>query len=147
MNSPLPDRGLIGLAVSLIEREADRRESESRKRPGRNAGHAASKTASPRHPMVLARTLTLIEALAGNVIEGMRLSPLAMKVGESASVTLRDLQALESLGYAERIPGRSDCWRLTSRICRIATAHRDEMSRQRARLDDIDRNYTLPPNY
>lgn len=97
-------------------------------------------------PASVSRTLTLIEALAGNVVEGMRLSPLSLKVGESPSVTLRDLQALESLGYAERIPGRSDCWRLTSRICRIATAHRDEMSRQRQRLDDIDRNYTLPPN-
>lgn len=97
-------------------------------------------------PASVSRTLTLIEALAGNVIEGMRLSPLALKVGESPSVTLRDLQALESLGYAERIPGRTDCWRLTSRICRVANAHREEMARQRLRLDDINRNYTLPPN-
>lgn len=97
-------------------------------------------------PANLARALTLIEALAGNVIEGARLAPLATRFSQSPSLTLRDLQALESLGYAERIPGRPDCWRLTSRLCRLANAHREEMARHRARLDDIDRNYTLPPN-
>jgi DNA-binding IclR family transcriptional regulator len=93
----------------------------------------------------VSRTLALIEALAGNVLDGMRLAQLAEQLGQSPPTTLRDLQALESLGYAERIPGRSDCWRLTARLCRLANAHREEMARHRQRLDDIDRNFTLPP--
>lgn len=97
-------------------------------------------------PANLARALTLIEALAGNVMEGVRLAPLANRVQQSAPTTLRDLQALESLGYAERIPGRSDCWRLSTRPCRIANAHREEMARWQQRLADIDRNYTLATN-
>lgn len=97
-------------------------------------------------PANLARAFALMEALAGNVMDGVRLAPLATRVGQSPSLTLRDLQAMESLGYAERIPGRADCWRLTSRPCRFANAHREEMARHRQRLDDIDRNYTLPPS-
>lgn len=97
-------------------------------------------------PASVTRTLLLIEALAGNVLEGLRLGVLAQTAQQSPSTTLRDLQALEHLGYAERIPGREDCWRLTSRLCRIANAHREEMARHRSRLDNIDRNYTLPPN-
>lgn len=97
-------------------------------------------------PANLARTLTLIEALAGNVVEGARLGSLATRVGQSPSLTLRDLQALESLGYAERIPGRADCWRLTTRLCRLSNAHREEMARWQQRLHDFDRNYTATPN-
>lgn len=98
----------------------------------------------PQHQQ-LTRALRLIEALAGNVVDGRQLGPLARELDEHAPTTLRDLQALESLGYAERIPGRDGCWRLTSRLCRIASLHREEMARHRQRLDDIDRNYTRSP--
>lgn len=137
-----PDRSLIDTGISLTEKHA----AGLTKRRGRTPAQAGVKRAQPPVAGALTRATTLIEALAGNVIEGMRLSPLAMMLGESASTTLRDLQALESIGYAERIPGREDCWRLTSRLCRIANAHREEMARHRSRLDNIDRNYTLPPN-
>lgn len=97
-------------------------------------------------PAILCRALVLIEALAGHVVDGMRLSALAELVQQPAYATLRDLQALAALGYAERIPGREDSWRLTSRICRVAHAHREEMTRQRLRIDQIDHNYTRTPN-
>jgi DNA-binding IclR family transcriptional regulator len=96
-------------------------------------------------PVAVTRTLALIEALAGNVMDGVRLAPLAAQLQQHPPTTFRDLQGLEALGYVERIPGRDDCWRLTGRICRIAHLHREEMARHRQRLDDIDRNYTRPP--
>lgn len=90
------------------------------------------------------RALALVEALAGHVMQGQRLKELSDTVRESPATTLKDLRALEALGWAERIPGRDDCWRLTARPVRIANHHRDELARWRAQLDDIDANYSRP---
>lgn len=93
----------------------------------------------------VARALGLLEVLAGHVVQGLRLSEIAATAKQSPSTTLKDLKGLESLGWAERIPGRDDCWRLTARPVRIATHHRDELARWRTQLDDIDRSYSRSP--
>lgn len=93
----------------------------------------------------VARAFSLAEALAGHVVQGRRLKEIADVVRQLPSTTLKDLKGLESLGIAERIPGRDDCWRLTGRLVRIATHHRDELARWRAQLDEIDTNYSRTP--
>lgn len=90
------------------------------------------------------RALALLEALAGHVVQGQRLREISDAVRQLPATTLKDLRALESLGWAERIPGRDDCWRLTARPVRIANHHREEVARWRSQLDHIDANYSRP---
>lgn len=90
------------------------------------------------------RALALLEALAGHVVQGLRLREISDAVRQLPATTLKDLRALESLGWAERIPGRDDCWRLTARPVRIANHHREEVARWRSQLDHIDANYSRP---
>lgn len=96
------------------------------------------------HTASVARALALIEALAGHVVQGLRLKDISDAVRQAPATTLKDLRGLESLGYAERIPGRDDCWRLTARPIQLATHHRGEVARWRSQLDDIDANYSRP---
>ena len=90
------------------------------------------------------RALALLEALAGHVMQGLRLREISDAVQQLPGTTLKDLRALESLGWAERIPGRDDSWRLTARPVRIANHHREEVARWRSQLDHIDANYSRP---
>ena len=92
----------------------------------------------------VARALALIGALAGHVVQGLRLKEICDVVQQAPSTTLKDLYGLESLGWAERIPGRDDCWRLTDRPVRISNHHREEVARWRSQLDHIDANYSRP---
>lgn len=94
----------------------------------------------------VARAFALVEALAGHTFHGRRLRDLADNAKQSASTTLRDLQELERLGIAQRIPGRDDCWRLAPRLVQIAHAHHHELARLQARLDEIANRYTIAPN-
>lgn len=94
----------------------------------------------------VARTLAVIEALAGHTFDGRRLKDVMDAVGQSGPTTLKDLQALEELGYTQRIPGRDDRWRLAPRIVQIAHAHHHELARLQARLDEIATRYAKTPN-
>jgi DNA-binding IclR family transcriptional regulator len=93
----------------------------------------------------LTRSWALIDALSGHAFEGLRLMQLATATGASASTTLRDLQALESLGRAERVPGKDDRWRLSPRVVQIAIAHQHELSRLNQRVDEFAQRYSRIP--
>jgi DNA-binding IclR family transcriptional regulator len=97
-------------------------------------------------PAPLARAWAVIQALAGHAFDGRRLKDVAEAVKQAPPTTLRDLEALEDLGLAERLPGRPDNWRLTARLVQLAHAHQHEMARLRERLDATDRNYTRTPD-
>lgn len=94
----------------------------------------------------VARAFALVEALAGHTVDGRRLKHVAEVTRQSGSTTLRDLQVLEGLGIAQRIPGRDDCWRLAPRIVQISHAHHNELARLQTRLDEIAQRYTTSPN-
>ncbi|MBN8637943.1 MAG: hypothetical protein J0M07_21670 [Anaerolineae bacterium] len=96
-------------------------------------------------PANLARSWAVIEALAGHSAEGLRLAQGADAVRQSAPTTLRDLQALESLGRAERIPGKDERWRLSPRIVQLAIAHHNEVAREEQRLSDFKNRYSRQP--
>lgn len=96
-------------------------------------------------PANLVRAKALIEALAGHSFDGLRNQQVAGAVRQSAPTTLRDLQALEHLGWAERIPGKEERWRLAPRLIQLAIAHQAEVSREERRLDDFRNRYTRLP--
>jgi DNA-binding IclR family transcriptional regulator len=97
-------------------------------------------------PAPLARAWAVIQALAGHAFDGRRLKDVAEAVKQSPPTTLRDLEALEDIGLAERLPGRPDNWRLTARLVQLAFAHQHEIARLRERLDATDRSYTRTPD-
>lgn len=97
-------------------------------------------------PPNLARARALIEALAGNSFAGLRNQQVAEAVQQSPSTTLRDLQALEAIGWAERLPGDKDCWRLSPRLVQVAIAHQHELARLTQRVDDFENRYSRSPN-
>lgn len=96
-------------------------------------------------PANLERAKAVIDALAGHSFDGLRNQQVAEAVGQSAPTTLRDLQALEAIGWAERITGKDERWRLSPRLVQIAIAHSHEVMREEQRLDDFRNRYTRTP--
>lgn len=97
-------------------------------------------------PANLTRAKAVIEALAGQNFDGLRNQQVADAVRQSAPTTLRDLQALEAIGWAERIPGKDERWRLSPRLIQLAIAHQHETARLSQRLDDFTNRYSRNPN-
>lgn len=96
-------------------------------------------------PANLVRAKAVIEALAGHNFDGLRNQQVAEAVQQSAPTTLRDLQALEAIGWAERIPGKDERWRLSPRLIQLAVAHRAETERVAQRVDDFTNRYSRSP--
>lgn len=99
----------------------------------------------PAVPAAVRRVLRLILALSGHTFNGVRLKQIADLVEELAPTTLRDLKALEVEGWAERIPGAEERWRLSPRPAQIAHAHQQEMRRLSARVEDLTNRYSREP--
>lgn len=93
----------------------------------------------------LARSWAVMQALAGHNLDGLRLAQVAGAVRQSASTTLRDLQALDAIGCAERVPGKDDRWRLSPRVVQLALAHLHEVNREDDRLADFRNRYSRTP--
>lgn len=96
-------------------------------------------------PASLTRAKAVIDALAGNNYHGLRLAQVVDAVGQSPSTTLRDLQALECIGWAERVTEREGCWRLSPRLVQLALAHQHELDRLNRRMDDFTNRYSRLP--
>lgn len=88
----------------------------------------------------------LLFALSGYSYRGLRLQQIADGIGESPATTLRNLQAMEADGLAERTPQDDKCWRLSPRVVQIATAHAQEVVREQRQLDEFNQRYTRNPN-
>lgn len=93
----------------------------------------------------LTRAWRVIQALSGHSLSGVRLGEVAGVVQQSSPTTLRDLQALESLGLAERLADKPDRWRLTPRLVQLALAHQRELAREEQRLDEFRNRYSRSP--
>jgi DNA-binding IclR family transcriptional regulator len=91
------------------------------------------------------RLLTVIEALAGNEVFGLRLKEVADAAGAggAASTILRDLQTLEAAGWAQQ--SREGRWMLAARP--IQVLHHFYRGRQAAecRVAEVAANYTKTP--
>lgn len=96
-------------------------------------------------PANLERAKAVIEALAGHNFDGLRNQQVAEAVRQSPPTTLRDLQSLEAIGWAERIPGKDERWRLSPRLIQLAIAHESEVMREEQRLGDFRIRYTRTP--
>ncbi|WP_334158690.1 helix-turn-helix domain-containing protein [Oryzomicrobium sp.] len=101
--------------------------------------------AAPEQKQSARRAIRLLWILQGNTFDGLRLKQIAEQLDTTQSTALRDLEMLAEEGVAERIPGREEFWRLTPKLIQLARAHDVEMTRLRARVDEIDQRYTRSP--
>lgn len=92
----------------------------------------------------ISRAIGLLFILQGHNYTGLRLTQIAENVNAQKSTVLRNLQALESAGAVERVPGREEAWRLSPRIVQLAIAHYDEVEQQNKRRQDFIAAYSRP---
>lgn len=99
-------------------------------------------TVNPNQHQSARRALRLLCILQGNAFDGLRLKQIAEALQVADPTALRDLNLLADEGFAERIPGKEESWRLTPKVIQVARAHDDEMRRVRERIENIDQRYT-----
>jgi DNA-binding IclR family transcriptional regulator len=92
------------------------------------------------------RLLQLIETLAGNEIQGMRLKDVSAALAGDApnpSTTLRDLRTLEAAGWAQQMPDNR--WRLGAKSIQVLHYFNAGLMRAVEAADEIRTNYTRTP--
>lgn len=83
-----------------------------------------------------AKVLEVLKALRGHSLTGLSNGQLAKALGESPSTINRCLNTLIQAGLAEKKP--SGLFTHSVMMLQIATAHANEMSRARAKIDELD---------
>ncbi|MDR1063628.1 MAG: hypothetical protein LBL48_06815 [Azoarcus sp.] len=92
------------------------------------------------------RVLQLVEILAGNEIQGMRLKDISAALlfdAPNPSTTLRDLRALEAAGWAQKLPDNR--WRLGAKPIQILHHFNSGLVRAVEAVNEIRVNYTRTP--
>lgn len=92
------------------------------------------------------RVMRIAHLLAGHTLNGLRLVDIARAVEASSATVLRDLAAMADEGWAERISGMEDRWRLGPRAGQIGVKFHAEMGAARTRLANHEQRYTRDPN-
>lgn len=90
------------------------------------------------------RILRALLILAGNEFNGVAPGELAKAMNESPSTATRDLHNLKEVGFAEQIQ-ETGRWRLGPKVIQVSLAFSQELSRARARLDEVSNRYTRLP--
>ena len=90
------------------------------------------------------RILRALLVLAGNEFNGVAPGELAKAVDASPSNITRLLANLKQEGFVEKIE-ETGRWRLGPKVVQIALAFSQDLSRARARLDEVSNRYTRLP--
>ena len=89
------------------------------------------------------RLLTVIEALSGHEVFGMRLRDVAQATGALDSTVLRDLETLESAGWAQKLPDGK--WCLSAKPIQLLLNFQSGLARSSGRVEEVRTNYTRTP--
>ena len=92
----------------------------------------------------LRRTCRAIVVLAVHTVNGLAPGELAKAVDASPSNITRLLANLKQEGFVEKIE-ETGRWRLGPTLVQIALAFSQDLSRARARLDEVSNRYTRLP--
>lgn len=87
------------------------------------------------------RLLRVLKALRGREFDGITPGDIAKAVETSAANVTRDLANLEEAGFAERLPGAEDRWRLGVQLVQIAQQYQNALARIRAQVEEMARRY------
>lgn len=89
------------------------------------------------------RLLQVIEALAGNEVFGQRLTDVSNTLKVGAPTVLRDLQALESAGWAQQMSDGK--WRLAAKPIQVLTNFQWGLQSATDKLNEVQQRYTRLP--
>jgi DNA-binding IclR family transcriptional regulator len=87
------------------------------------------------------RILKLVLLLAGNEITGLTPSEISRQQGCSPSMVTRDLDNLQTAGFAELVP-ETMRWRLAPQVVQIALKHMQALDRAEARLAETRNRFS-----
>lgn len=88
-----------------------------------------------------AKVLEVLKALRGHSLHGLSNGQLAKALGEPPSTINRYLNTLIAAGLAEKKPD-TGLFTHSVMMLQIATAHANEMSRARAKIDELEQRVT-----
>jgi DNA-binding IclR family transcriptional regulator len=92
----------------------------------------------PERQNQLSRCVSLMTALAPHIVSGLTVTELAEKTRLSTAVVCRDMDSLNSVGWAQKLEtGR---WALTTKPIALAAACDLALKTARERQDDFKRN-------
>ena len=91
------------------------------------------------------RTLRALTVLFGREVMGLRPSEIAKGIQESPSTVTRLMAAMEQEGYAERVPGREDAWRLGPKLVQGAIAHQRGLAEIQRQLNETTQRFSRVP--
>lgn len=91
------------------------------------------------------RILKMLKFLRGNEFTGVAPAELAKAMGISAALVTRDLDNLQTAGFAERIEETSR-WRLGPELIKTALAFTDHIEYQQRRMTEIKQRYSTTPD-
>jgi DNA-binding IclR family transcriptional regulator len=91
------------------------------------------------------RMLRLIVVLGGHEVDGLRPKQIREAMGIDAAAVTRDLADMKAEGFAERVPGREEAWRLGPKAIQIFRAYTLGIERMRARLEETEQRYSRLP--
>ncbi|MDR2924431.1 MAG: hypothetical protein LBU76_00460 [Azoarcus sp.] len=89
------------------------------------------------------RLLSVIEALSGNEVFGIRLRDVAQAVGVIDSTALRDLETLAAAGWAQKQPDSK--WRLSAKPIQLLLNFQSGLARAESGVAEVRQNYTRKP--
>lgn len=87
------------------------------------------------------RLLRVLKVMRGREFDGVTPGAIALAVGTSAANVTRDLANLEEAGFAERLPGAEDRWRLGVQLVQIAQQYQGALARIRAQVEEMAKRY------
>lgn len=99
-----------------------------------------------RQKMGARRAIRILWILQGHSFDGLRLKQITEQLQTSNSSALMDLEMLAEEGVVERIPGKSEYWRLTPRLIQLARAHEQETQELHRKVDEFNHRCTRLPN-
>lgn len=88
------------------------------------------------------RAIRAIWLLQGHTFDGLRLTAIAGQLNVSLPTALRDMETLQEEGVVERVPGREECWRLTSRIVEVSRETDIEFTRLHRQIEEHATRYS-----
>ena len=101
-------------------------------------------SAEASHNAAQLRLMDVLRALAGNEVFGRRLVDIAAEVGKPEPTVLRDLECLESKGWATRDAAK--LWRLGQEPVQIAVQFFYGLRQAQARVAEVEQRYTRQPD-
>lgn len=88
------------------------------------------------------KVLQIIPMLSGKEFDGVRQSEIARALGVTDASVGNYMLTLSEQGFAERVPGREEAWRLGPKLIQISTNFQLALARYDQRGEEVKNRFT-----